>query len=77
LVTRAKYAISFFRPVQGRVPPRPMPILFVAATIRVNSRGIGGIFGSFEVIVGGFKENCEVIGREILGLLKMMLSCVG
>jgi len=38
LVTRAKYAISLFNPVQGRVPAKPMPILFVAATISVNSR---------------------------------------
>jgi hypothetical protein len=38
-VTRAKYAISFLKPVHGRVPARPMPILFVAATMRVRSRG--------------------------------------
>ena len=37
LVTRAKYAISRFRPVQGSVPPKPIPILFVAATMTVNS----------------------------------------
>jgi hypothetical protein len=40
LVTRAKYAISFLSPVQGSVPPRPIPILVVAATINVSSRGI-------------------------------------
>lgn len=39
-MTRAKYAISFFSPVQGRVPARPIPILFVAATIKVSSRGV-------------------------------------
>lgn len=40
LVTRAKYAISFFSPVQGNVPPRPIPILLVAATIKVSSLGV-------------------------------------
>ncbi len=40
LVTRAKYAISFLSPVQGSVPPRPIPILLVAATIKVSSRAI-------------------------------------
>jgi hypothetical protein len=40
LVTRAKYAISFFNPVQGSVPARPMPMFRVAATIKVNSKGI-------------------------------------
>ena len=39
MVTRAKYAISFFNPVQGRTPQRPMPILLVAATIKVRSWG--------------------------------------
>jgi len=38
-VTRAKYAISFFKPVHGSVPALPIPILRVAATIKVNSTG--------------------------------------
>ena len=37
-VTLAKYAISFCSPVQGSVLARPMPILLVAATIKVSSR---------------------------------------
>jgi hypothetical protein len=41
-VTRAKYAISRFRPVQGRVPLRPMPMSRVAARTRVSSSGGGG-----------------------------------
>jgi hypothetical protein len=45
---RAKYAISFFKPVQGNVPAFPMPILVVAATIRVNSRGT--IFVSEDIV---------------------------
>jgi hypothetical protein len=36
-VTRAKYAISFRNPVQGSAPLRPMPICWVAATMRVSS----------------------------------------
>ena len=38
-VTRAKYAISFFSPVHGKVPARPIPMFRVAATINVNSTG--------------------------------------
>jgi hypothetical protein len=57
-VTRAKYAISRLRPVQGRLPLRPMPICWVAATMRVSSgravtavAGLGvGIF--FFLLVG-------------------------
>ena len=41
-MTRAKYAISRFRPVQGRVPLRPMPMSRVAASTRVSSSGGGG-----------------------------------
>jgi hypothetical protein len=48
-VTRAKYAISFLRPVQGNVPAFPMPILDVAATIRVSS--CGSMVGVSEVEV--------------------------
>lgn len=39
LVIRAKYAISFFSPFQGRELLSPIPIWFVAATMRVSSRG--------------------------------------
>ena len=39
LVTLAKYAISLLRPVQGSVPPRPIPMLRVAATMSVSSGG--------------------------------------
>jgi len=57
LVTRAKYAISFFRPVQGSVPLSPMPkmpFFAVAATIMVSSgRGIAGSSGDAVVIVAG------------------------
>lgn len=49
-MTRAKYAISFFNPVQGRVPLRPMPIFVVAATMRVSSRG--GIVDKVVVVSG-------------------------
>lgn len=38
-MTLAKYAISFLRPVQGRVPRMPMPISRVAASTRVSSKG--------------------------------------
>ncbi len=48
-VTRAKYAISFLRPVQGNVPAFPMPMLEVAATIRVSS--CGSMVGVSEVEV--------------------------
>lgn len=37
VVTRAKYCISFLRPFQGMVPWKPMPMLRVAATMRVSS----------------------------------------
>ena len=40
LVTRAKYAISFFNPFQGSPPAFPIPILLVAATINVRPRGL-------------------------------------
>jgi len=38
-VMRAKYAISFLSPLHGRELFMPIPIWFVAATIRVSSRG--------------------------------------
>lgn len=38
-VILAKYAISFFNPVHGRVPRMPMPISRVAARTRVSSNG--------------------------------------
>ena len=51
-VTRAKYAISFFKPVQGSVPRSPMPILDVAATMRVRSgRGMAGWVSADVVMV--------------------------
>lgn len=67
LVTRAKYAISLFSPVQGSVPPRPIPILLVAATIKVSSCGIivellsiAAEFDSTELdIVLGRKKLCR------------------
>lgn len=39
VVTRAKYCISLRRPFHGMVPPAPMPMLRVAATTSVSSRG--------------------------------------
>lgn len=36
-MTRAKYCISRLRPFQGMVPWKPMPMLRVAATMRVSS----------------------------------------
>jgi hypothetical protein len=45
-VTRAKYCISLRSPVQGMVPLRPMPMVRVAATMRVSS-GCMAIFVVF------------------------------
>ena len=39
VVTRAKYCISLRKPFHGMVPPAPMPMLRVAATTSVSSRG--------------------------------------
>jgi hypothetical protein len=38
-----------------------MPILFVAATIRVNSRAVGGMFGPVEVIVEEFRRMARLL----------------
>lgn len=43
----------------------------------VNSRGMGGMLGSVEVIVGGIQENGEVVGSAQLELLKSMLGFGG
>ena len=48
LVTLAKYAISLRRPVQGNVPPLPIPICRVAATTRVSSSGGGIVVDSMD-----------------------------
>ena len=53
LVTRAKYAISFFSIGHGRTPPLPIPFLAVVATTRVSggivvaaAAAIAYVFGS-------------------------------
>lgn len=61
LVTRAKYAISFFSPVQGNVPPRPIPILLVAATIKVSSLG---------VMVESLSRSEDSTGLDIMSRMK-------
>lgn len=61
-MTRAKYAISFFNPVHGSVPALPMPILFVAATIRVSSRA-GMVTLVSEVLIVSFGSLGVVAGK--------------
>lgn len=75
LVTRAKWAISRLRPVQGRVPRRPMPMVgMVAATMRVSGgRGmVGGSEVGGSVIVGvGESGGGDCVEGRGMGCWKM------